>query len=107
VRARKAWLRYLLARRASKRIQDHPGLLGADAELTILGQLAHLPRRRVRHPLSCQHPVPQLDHFKKQCRAMPSLVEWRYHVLRGNVDELRRANPKYQRLIRWWKQLPP
>ena len=57
--------------------------------------------------MSCQHPVPQLDHFKKQCRAMPSLVEWRYHVLRGNVDELRRANPKYQRLIRWWKQLPP
>jgi FemAB-related protein (PEP-CTERM system-associated) len=45
-------------------------------------------------------------HFKKQWGAVPSLAEWQYHVLRGSGEEMRTANPKYQRLIRWWKRMP-
>ena len=44
--------------------------------------------------------------FKKQWGATACPAEWQYHVLSGRVGEMRTENPKYQRLIRWWKRLP-
>jgi FemAB-related protein (PEP-CTERM system-associated) len=44
--------------------------------------------------------------FKKQWGAEPAPAEWQYHVRAGSVGELRTNNPKYQRLIAWWKRLP-
>jgi FemAB-related protein (PEP-CTERM system-associated) len=44
--------------------------------------------------------------FKKQWGAEPTPAEWQYHDLAGAVGALRTDNPRYQRLIRWWKRLP-
>ncbi|HSQ56456.1 MAG TPA: FemAB family XrtA/PEP-CTERM system-associated protein [Gemmata sp.] len=44
--------------------------------------------------------------FKKQWGAEPQPAVWQYHVLRGEVGEMRPDNPKYQRAIRIWKRLP-
>jgi FemAB-related protein (PEP-CTERM system-associated) len=44
--------------------------------------------------------------FKKQWGAEPTPAEWQYHALDGSVGALRTSNPRYQRLIGWWKRLP-
>jgi serine/alanine adding enzyme len=44
--------------------------------------------------------------FKKQWGAAPSPTEWQYHVIRGDVGELKPSNPKYQRMIGIWRRLP-
>jgi FemAB-related protein (PEP-CTERM system-associated) len=44
--------------------------------------------------------------FKKQWGAEPTPAEWQYHPLDGTVGALRSSNPRYQRLIGWWKRLP-
>jgi FemAB-related protein (PEP-CTERM system-associated) len=44
--------------------------------------------------------------FKKQWGALPTPAEWQYHLLSGSAGEMRTGNPKYQRLIAWWKRLP-
>jgi len=31
---------------------------------------------------------------------------WQYHVRRGEVSEMRRDHPRYQRAIRLWQRLP-
>jgi FemAB-related protein (PEP-CTERM system-associated) len=44
--------------------------------------------------------------FKKQWGAEPTPAEWQYHALDGDVGAMRTSNPRYQRLIGWWKRLP-
>jgi FemAB-related protein (PEP-CTERM system-associated) len=44
--------------------------------------------------------------FKKQWGADPTPAEWQYHALDGSVGRLRASNPRYQRLIGWWRRLP-
>jgi FemAB-related protein (PEP-CTERM system-associated) len=44
--------------------------------------------------------------FKAQWGAEPMPSVWQYYLRRGRINELRADNPKYQRLIRAWRQLP-
>ncbi len=44
--------------------------------------------------------------FKKQWVREPTPAEWQYHELSGSAGSLRTTNPRYQRLIGWWKRLP-
>ncbi len=44
--------------------------------------------------------------FKKQWGAEPTPAEWQYHELEGSAAAMRNSNPRYQRLIGWWKRLP-
>jgi FemAB-related protein (PEP-CTERM system-associated) len=44
--------------------------------------------------------------FKKQWGAEPHPAVWHYHVLRGEVGEMRPDNPRYQRVITLWQKLP-
>jgi FemAB-related protein (PEP-CTERM system-associated) len=44
--------------------------------------------------------------FKKQWGAVPVPAQWQYYVRQGEVGDMRPENPKYQRLIRLWQQLP-
>ena len=44
--------------------------------------------------------------FKKQWGAQPTPAEWQYHRFGEGGDAVRTNNPRYQRLIGWWKRLP-
>ena len=44
--------------------------------------------------------------FKKQWGAEPEGAVWQYHLRDGNTVDLRPDNPKMQRLIRIWQQMP-
>jgi FemAB-related protein (PEP-CTERM system-associated) len=46
--------------------------------------------------------------FKKQWGVEPTPAEWQYYPSEGNghVGTVRASNPRYQRLIGWWKRLP-
>lgn len=44
--------------------------------------------------------------FKKQWGARPEPAEWQYYSRTGAASEMRRDNPRYQRLIRVWQHLP-
>jgi serine/alanine adding enzyme len=44
--------------------------------------------------------------FKKQWGAEPTPAEWQYHSQGDSVGAMRTSNPRYQRLIGWWKRLP-
>jgi FemAB-related protein (PEP-CTERM system-associated) len=44
--------------------------------------------------------------FKKQWGALPHPATWQYHVLAGEVGDMRPDNPLYQRAIRLWQRLP-
>jgi FemAB-related protein (PEP-CTERM system-associated) len=44
--------------------------------------------------------------FKKQWGAAPHPAVWQYHVIRGDVGDLRPDNPRYHRAIHLWQQLP-
>jgi FemAB-related protein (PEP-CTERM system-associated) len=44
--------------------------------------------------------------FKKQWGAEPTPAEWQYHELGASASTMRNSNPRYQRLIGWWKRLP-
>ena len=44
--------------------------------------------------------------FKKQWGAEPHPAAWQYYIREGSVGETRPDNPRYQRLIRLWQQLP-
>jgi FemAB-related protein (PEP-CTERM system-associated) len=43
--------------------------------------------------------------FKKQWGAQPTATYWQYCLREGAVD-MRADNPKYQRLVEWWRRLP-
>jgi FemAB-related protein (PEP-CTERM system-associated) len=44
--------------------------------------------------------------FKKQWGAVPHPATWQYHVLSGEVGDMRPDNPRYRRAIRLWQRLP-
>jgi FemAB-related protein (PEP-CTERM system-associated) len=44
--------------------------------------------------------------FKLQWGAKPAPTVWQYHLRRGGLKSARPDNPRYQRLIRIWQQLP-
>lgn len=44
--------------------------------------------------------------FKEQWGALEYPAEWQYHVLEGQVGDLRKENPGYQRMIQMWQRLP-
>ena len=44
--------------------------------------------------------------FKKQWGAEPHPAAWQYHVREGTVGDMRPENPRYQRMIRLWQNLP-
>jgi FemAB-related protein (PEP-CTERM system-associated) len=44
--------------------------------------------------------------FKEQWGAQPEPSVWQYYVRRGQITEMRRDNPKYERMIRMWQHLP-
>ena len=44
--------------------------------------------------------------FKKQWGAESTPAEWQYHSLVGDVGAMRASNPRFQRLIGWWRRLP-
>jgi FemAB-related protein (PEP-CTERM system-associated) len=44
--------------------------------------------------------------FKKQWGAEPHPATWQYHVLGGDVGDMRPDNPRYRRAIRLWQRLP-
>lgn len=44
--------------------------------------------------------------FKEQWGASPEPSVWQYYVRRGQITEMRRDHPKYQRMVRWWQRLP-
>jgi FemAB-related protein (PEP-CTERM system-associated) len=44
--------------------------------------------------------------FKKQWGAVPAPAQWQYYIREGSVSTMRMDNPRYQRLIGWWKRLP-
>jgi FemAB-related protein (PEP-CTERM system-associated) len=44
--------------------------------------------------------------FKEQWGARPYPAAWQYHVRRGQANEMRPTNDRYQRMIRIWRRLP-
>jgi FemAB-related protein (PEP-CTERM system-associated) len=44
--------------------------------------------------------------FKEQWGAEPEPSVWQYYVRRGEITDMRRDHPKYQRMIRMWQRLP-
>jgi hypothetical protein len=44
--------------------------------------------------------------FKKQWGATPAPSEWQFYLRSGEPGGLRKENPRYQRLIRFWQRLP-
>jgi FemAB-related protein (PEP-CTERM system-associated) len=44
--------------------------------------------------------------FKEQWGARPYPAAWQYYVRRGQANEMRPNNDKYQRMIRIWRRLP-
>lgn len=44
--------------------------------------------------------------FKKQWGAEPHPAVWQYHVIRGDVGDMRPDNPRYRRAIQLWQRLP-
>jgi FemAB-related protein (PEP-CTERM system-associated) len=47
--------------------------------------------------------------FKKQWGAEPTAAQWQYYLPDGDSEAsgaMRASNPRYQRLIGWWKRLP-
>jgi FemAB-related protein (PEP-CTERM system-associated) len=44
--------------------------------------------------------------FKKQWGAKPEPAIWQYYQRNGDGGEVRPDNPRYQRLIRWWRRMP-
>jgi FemAB-related protein (PEP-CTERM system-associated) len=44
--------------------------------------------------------------FKKQWGAQPSQAAWQYYLREGQAADLRADNPKYQRLVEFWRRLP-
>lgn len=44
--------------------------------------------------------------FKKQWGALPEPAVWLYHVLEGDVSDMRRESGKYDRLVERWRRLP-
>jgi FemAB-related protein (PEP-CTERM system-associated) len=44
--------------------------------------------------------------FKKQWGALPYPATWQYHVLSGEVAEMRPDHPRYRRAIRLWQRFP-
>lgn len=44
--------------------------------------------------------------FKKQWGATPAPAQWQYYLRTGAMDEMRKENPRYQRMIRIWQRLP-
>jgi hypothetical protein len=44
--------------------------------------------------------------FKQQWGARPTAADWQHYVRRGSASAMRPDNPRYERLIRIWRQLP-
>jgi FemAB-related protein (PEP-CTERM system-associated) len=44
--------------------------------------------------------------FKTQWGAVPHAAAWQHYLRHGNAVAARPDNPRYQRLIHWWKRLP-
>ncbi len=44
--------------------------------------------------------------FKKQWGAKPIPAKWQYYLRTGTMDEMRKENPRYERMIRIWQRLP-
>jgi FemAB-related protein (PEP-CTERM system-associated) len=44
--------------------------------------------------------------FKEQWGAKPVPAHWQYYVRQGSMDDMRKEQPRYQRLIRIWQHLP-
>lgn len=44
--------------------------------------------------------------FKKQWGARPEATVWQYHVLNGEISDLRPDNPRFARAVRVWQRLP-
>ena len=44
--------------------------------------------------------------FKKKWGARPEPVVWPYYLRKGNADDMRPDNGKYDRMINIWRRLP-
>jgi FemAB-related protein (PEP-CTERM system-associated) len=44
--------------------------------------------------------------FKKQWGAEPFPARWQYHLRAGTAHDMRPSNPRFQKLIQLWQQLP-